>query len=66
MLQKVDRNRTVGLLKKVDDRLALARSQFKKKSFRVSNDLFSAGVRTPASEYGGPGSKPVNFNSFRN
>ena len=66
MLQKVDRNRTVGLLKKVDDRLALARSQFKKKSFRVSNDLFSTGVRTPASEYGGPGSKPVNFNSFRN
>ena len=35
-LLKIDRNRTAGLVKRVDDRLALARSQFKKKSFRVN------------------------------
>ena len=32
-MQKVDRSRSAGLMKKVDDRLALARTQFKKQSF---------------------------------
>ena len=39
-MQKVDRSRSAGLMKKVDDRLALARTQFKKQSFRVSLYLY--------------------------
>ena len=35
-LQRIDRTRAISLMKKVDERLSLARSQFKKRSFRVS------------------------------
>ena len=37
-MQKVDRSRSTGLAKKIDDRLAMGRSQFKKRSFRVSHN----------------------------
>ena len=35
-LQKISRSRAVGLTKKIEERLAMARGQFRKKSFRVS------------------------------